>query len=42
MLSYDHTFTDDSSAQGGHKENYIVREDNSNMCPRDIIDAITC
>ena len=29
---YDHTWIDDPSAQGGHKENYIVGEDNSNMC----------
>jgi hypothetical protein len=29
---YDKKWSDDSSAQGGHKENYIVGEDNSNMC----------
>jgi hypothetical protein len=29
---YNHTLIDDSSAQGGDKENYSVWEDNSNMC----------
>jgi hypothetical protein len=29
---YDHTLNDDSSAQGGDKENCSVGEDNSNMC----------
>ena len=28
---YDHTLIDDSSAQGGHKDNCTVGEDNSNM-----------
>ena len=29
---YDHTLNDDSSAQGGDKENCNVGEDKSNMC----------
>jgi hypothetical protein len=29
---YDHTWIDDSSTQGGDKENCHVGEDNSNMC----------
>ena len=33
---YDHTLIDGSSAQGGDEENYIVGEDNSNMC-KDVI-----
>ena len=28
----DHTLIDDSSAQGGDKENYSVGEDNQSMC----------
>ena len=35
---YDHTLIDDSSAQGGDKENYIV-EDNSNMSKDVTIDT---
>ena len=29
---YDHTWIDDSNAQGGNKENRSVGEDNANMC----------
>ena len=35
---YDHTLIDNSSAQGGDKENYIV-EDNSNMSKDVTIDT---
>ena len=33
---YDHTLINDSSAQGGDKENCSVGEDNSNMC-KDVV-----
>ena len=33
---YDHTLIDDSSAQGGDKENCSDGEDNSNMC-KDVV-----
>ena len=33
---YDHILTDDSSAQGGGKENCSVGGDNSNMC-KDVV-----
>jgi hypothetical protein len=36
---YDHTSIDDSSAQGGDKENCSVGEDNSNMC-KDVVIAM--
>ena len=36
---YDHTFMDDSSAQGGAEEIYSVGEDNSNMCEDVVIDT---
>jgi fructose/tagatose bisphosphate aldolase len=36
---YDHTLFDDSSAQGGDKENCSVGEDNSNMC-KDVVIAM--
>ena len=36
---YDHTLIDDSSAQGDDKENYGVREDNSNKCKDVIIET---
>ena len=32
----DHTLIDDSSAQGGDKENRGIGEDNSNMC-KDVV-----
>ena len=34
--NYDHIWIDDSSAQGGDKENYSVGEYNSNMC-KDVV-----
>ena len=36
---YDHTLIDDSSAQGGDKENCSVGEDNSNMCKDVVIET---
>jgi hypothetical protein len=33
---YDHTFIVDSSAQRDDKENFVVEEDNSNMC-KDVV-----
>ena len=36
---YDHILIDDSSAQGGDKENYSVGEDNSNMCKDVVIET---
>ena len=36
--NYDQTLTDDSSAQGGDKENYRFGEDMSNMCKDFVIE----
>jgi hypothetical protein len=36
---YDHKLIDDSSAQGGDKDNYSVGEDNSNMCKDVVIET---
>jgi hypothetical protein len=36
---YDHTSIDDSSAQGGDKENDSVGEDNSNICKDVVIES---
>ena len=33
---YDDTLNDDSTARGGDKENFIVGEDDSNMC-KDVV-----
>lgn len=33
---YDHPFVDDSSRQGGDKENFHVGEDNSTLC-KDVV-----
>ena len=36
---YDHTLIDDSSTQGGDKENCSAREDNSNICKDVVIET---